>query len=381
MVHTPTLLLINVLVTATLALSLGVVASRARRDGLFWWAAALAAHTVAYALLGLRGLVPDWASVQLANTLLAAYFALILEGLFQFQQRVPNRALIWGPVLILPLLLTALHDHIQARVVLVALVLTLQAALTVHVLLQRRHETPGRGQYFVIAAYGVLIAMLLGRVALSYTGGLRLGSITDSNLVQAATFVLATLCLMLISLGLVLMTKEQADARNRRLALQDDLTGLNNRRFIFEVLGQQLALAERHGWPMALLIVDVDHFKRVNDTHGHLVGDQVLRELAACIRSRLRAQDIAGRWGGEEFIVLLPDTDATGATVLAEDLRVAVQQLRCLDPQGRPLPLTVSIGLHAQPQPTSRQRDELLAAADQAMYQAKRLGRNRVERV
>jgi diguanylate cyclase (GGDEF)-like protein len=381
MVHTPTLLLINVLVTATLALSLGVVASRARRDGLFWWAAALAAHTVAYALLGLRGLVPDWASVQLANTLLAAYFALILEGLFQFQQRVPNRALIWGPVLILPLLLTALHDHIQARVVLVALVLTLQAALTVHVLLQRRHETPGRGQYFVIAAYGVLIAMLLGRVALSYTGGLRLGSITDSNLVQAATFVLATLCLMLISLGLVLMTKEQADARNRRLALQDDLTGLNNRRFIFEVLGQQLALAERHGWPMALLIVDVDHFKRVNDTHGHLIGDQVLRELAACIRSRLRAQDIAGRWGGEEFIVLLPDTDATGATVLAEDLRVAVQQLRCLDPQGRPLPLTVSIGLHAQPQPTSRQRDELLAAADQAMYQAKRLGRNRVERV
>jgi diguanylate cyclase (GGDEF)-like protein len=381
MVHTPTLLLINVLVTATLALSLGVVASRARRDGLFWWAAALAAHTVAYALLGLRGQVPDWASVQLANTLLAAYFALILEGLFQFQQRVPNRALIWGPVLILPLLLTALHDHIQARVVLVALVLTLQAALTVHVLLQRRHETPGRGQYFVIAAYGVLIAMLLGRVALSYTGGLRLGSITDSNLVQAATFVLATLCLMLISLGLVLMTKEQADARNRRLALQDDLTGLNNRRFIFEVLGQQLALAERHGWPMALLIVDVDHFKRVNDTHGHLIGDQVLRELAACIRSRLRAQDIAGRWGGEEFIVLLPDTDATGATVLAEDLRVAVQQLRCLDPQGRPLPLTVSIGLHAQPQPTSRQRDELLAAADQAMYQAKRLGRNRVERV
>lgn len=381
MVHTPTLLLINVLVTATLALSLGMVASRARRDGLFWWAAALAAHTVAYALLGLRGQVPDWASVQLANTLLAAYFALILEGLFQFQQRVPNRALIWGPVLILPLLLTALHDHIQGRVVLVALVLTLQAALTVHVLLQRRQETPGRGQYFVIAAYGVLIAMLLGRVALSYTGGLRLGSITDSNLVQAATFVLATLCLMLISLGLVLMTKEQADARNRRLALQDDLTGLNNRRFIFEVLGQQLALAERHGWPMALLIVDVDHFKRVNDTHGHLIGDQVLRELAACIRSRLRAQDIAGRWGGEEFIVLLPDTDANGATVLAEDLRLAVQQLRCLDPQGRPLPLTVSIGLHAQPQPTSRQRDELLAAADQAMYQAKRLGRNRVERV
>ncbi len=381
MVHTPTLLLINVLVTATLALSLGVVASRARRDGLFWWAGALAAHTVAYALYGLRGMVPDWASVLLANTLLAVYFALILEGLFQFQQRVPNRVLIWGPVLLLPLLLAALLDQIQARVVLLGLLFTLQAAYTVRVLLQRRQETPGRGQYFVVAAYGVLIMMLLGRVALSFTGELRLGAITDSNLIQATTFVLATLCLMLISLGLVLMTKEQADARNRRLALQDDLTGLHNRRFIFEVLGQQLALAERHGWPLALLILDVDHFKRVNDTHGHLVGDQVLRELAACIRSRLRAQDMAGRWGGEEFIVLLPDTDAAGAAVLAEDLRLAVQQLRCLDPQGQPLPLTVSIGLHAQPQPTSRQRDELLAAADRAMYQAKQNGRNRVERV
>ncbi|MCZ8252796.1 MAG: GGDEF domain-containing protein [Hylemonella sp.] len=381
MVHTPTLLLINVLVTATLALSLGVVSSRERRDGLFWWAAALAIHTLAYTLYGLRGQVPDWASVLLANTLLAAYFALILEGLFQFQQRVPSRLLIWGPVLLLPLLLAMLLEQIQARVVVVGLLFTLQAAYTVHVLMQRRRETPGRGQYFVVAAYGVLIVMMLGRVLLTFTGGLRLGSITDSNLIQAITFVLATLCLMLISLGLVLMTKEQADARNRRLALQDDLTGLHNRRFIFEVLGQQLALAERHGWPMALLIVDVDHFKRVNDTHGHLVGDQVLRELATCIRGRLRAQDIAGRWGGEEFIVLLPDTDAAGATVLAEDLRLAVMQHRCLDPQGQPLPLTVSIGLHAQPRPTGAQRDELLAAADQAMYQAKRLGRNRVERV
>ena len=381
MVHTPTLLLINVLVTATLALSLGVVASRARRDGLLWWAGALAAHTVAYVLYGLRGQAPDWASVLLANTLLGAYFALILEGLFQFQQRVPNRALIWGPVLVLPLLLVVLLDQIQARVVVVGLLFTLQAVYTVQVLLQRRQETPGRGQYFVMAAYGVLIALMLGRVILSYSGALRLGSITDSNLIQAATFVLATLCLMLISLGLVLMTKEQADARNRRLALQDDLTGMHNRRFILEVLGQQLALAERHGWPLALLIVDVDHFKRVNDTHGHLVGDQVLRELATCIRSRLRAQDIAGRWGGEEFIVLLPDTDAAGAAVLAEDLRLAVMQHRCLDPQGQSLQLTVSIGLHAQPQPTSRQRDELLAAADRAMYQAKHLGRNRVERV
>lgn len=381
MVHTPTLLLVNVLVTATLALSLGVVASRAQRDGLFWWAAALATHSVAYVLYGLRGQVPDWASVLLANTLVAGYFALLLEGMFQFQQRVPNRALIWGPVLLLPLLLAAMMDQIQARVVVVGTLLSLQAAYTVHVLLQRRRETPGRGQYFVMAAYGMLIAMMLGRVLLTFTGGLRLGSITDSNLVQAVTFVLATLCLMLTSLGLVLMTKEQADARNRRLALQDDLTGLHNRRFIFEVLGQQLALAERHGWPMALLILDVDHFKRVNDTHGHLVGDRVLRELAACIRSRLRAQDIAGRWGGEEFIVLLPDTDAAGATVLAEDLRLAVMKLRCLDPQGQPLQLTVSIGLHAQPQPTGAQRDELLAAADRAMYQAKHLGRNRVEQV
>ncbi|MBX9958724.1 MAG: GGDEF domain-containing protein [Burkholderiaceae bacterium] len=379
MVHTPTLLLINVLVTATLALSLGAVSSRAQRDGLFWWAAALATHTVAYTLYGLRGVAPDWASVLLANTLLAAYFALILEGLFQFQQRMPSRALIWGPVLLLPLLLTALLDQIQARVVVVGVLFSAQAVYTVHVLLLRRQETPGRGQYFVMAAYGVLIVMMLGRVALSFTGGLRLGSITDSNVTQAATFVLATLCLILISLGLVLMTKERADARNRRLALQDDLTGLHNRRFIFEVLGQQLALAERHGWPLALLIVDVDHFKRINDTHGHLIGDQVLRELAACIRSRLRAQDIAGRWGGEEFIVLLPDTDAKGATVLAEDLRLAVQQLRCLDPQGQPLPLTVSIGLHAETQPKSGQRDELLAAADRAMYQAKQNGRNRIE--
>ena len=381
MIHTPTLLLLNILVTATLAVCLGAVASRGRRDGLLWWAWGLGAHTLAYLLFSLRGQIPDLLSVVLANTLLATSFALIAEGLYEFQQRAPQRVRVWVPVAVMLLAIGLLQASMQARVVLNAGVLSVQCVLLLGLVLQRRHSTPGRGQYFVVAGLALLLALLLLRAAGALGGWMRLTSITDSNAVQAATFIFATLGIMLLSLGLVLMTKEQTDARNRTLALQDELTGLHNRRFIQEILAQQIALAQRNARPLAVLILDLDDFKRVNDTHGHLAGDRVLREVAACLRERLRSQDMAGRWGGEEFIVILPDTDAVGAGVLAEQLRQAVAQTRFETPQGQALQLTVSIGLHAQEAGASRGRDELLGAADQALYLAKRHGRNRVERI
>jgi len=380
MIHTPTLLLINILVTATLALCLGAVSTRGQRDGLLWWAWGLAAHTLAYVLIGLRGQIPDGLSVVLGNTLMTTSLALIAEGVYQFQQRKPQRGWVWTPVVVMLVAFSFLQANIQARVLLNAVLLSFQCVLLLGLILGRRHVTPGRGQYFVVAGLMLLLTLLLLRGVGALTGWMQLTSITDSNVVQAATFIFATLGIMLIALGLVLMTKEDADERNRRLALQDELTGLHNRRFILEVLAQQLALARRNNRPLAVMILDLDYFKRVNDTHGHLVGDQVLRDVAACIQIRLRAQDIAGRWGGEEFIVILPDTDASGAAVVAEQLRQAVEQTHFEPAEGQPLQLTLSIGLQALEPGAAHGRDELLGAADQALYLAKRYGRNRVER-
>jgi diguanylate cyclase (GGDEF)-like protein len=178
--------------------------------------------------------------------------------------------------------------------------------------------------------------------------------------------------------GVVLMTNERADERNRLLAMQDELTGLSNRRFIMEALALQLAQARRNSKPVSVLMIDVDYFKSINDTYGHLSGDRVLRNLATSLRSRLRAQDMAGRWGGEEFLVVLPDTDAAGATILAGNLRAEVEDARWSAQDGRSIPLTLSIGVHTCDSATE-ELDTVISAADQALYRAKQAGRNRVE--
>lgn len=380
LLHTPSLLLVNIAVTATLGLCLGAVANRARRDGMVYWAWALAAQALAYGLYSLREQVHEALSIVVANGLLAAALALFIEGLCQFQQRRPPRWLIWSPVALLVVAFGLLLPYPKVRVVLSAATFMAQCAGALRYLIQRRGDTVGRGQYFVATGFSLLMLVLLLRIAGTVTSAVDMTLITNSNPVQAGTFFAITVSVVLISLGLVLMTKERADERNRTLALQDELTGLSNRRNLQETLHQQRALAQRSGRDLSLLMIDIDFFKRINDTFGHLSGDKALRELADCIRSRLRAQDLAGRWGGEEFLVVLPDTDAPGAAALAEQLRQAVEQTRFEALDGRPMPFTVSIGLHALPASRGQSVDEMIGAADGALYQAKQNGRNRVER-
>lgn len=380
--HTPTLLLVNIAVAATLGSCLGAVANRQRRDGMVYWAWALAAQAVAYSLYSLRGQSHPAFSVVLANGLLAATFALFTEGLGQFQQRHLSRWLIWSPVVALTVTFSFLLPYPRVRVVLSAATFVLQCAGALWLLFRRRHDTVGRGQYFVASGYVFLLVVLLMRIAATLLFPADVTLITNSNLVQSGTFFASTVSIVLISLGLVLMTKERADEHNRILALQDELTGLNNRRSFEAAMCRQLAQAQRSNRDLSVLMIDIDRFKLVNDTFGHLSGDRALRGLADCIRGRLRAQDLAGRWGGEEFLVVLPDTDAEGAAVLAEQLRQAVERTRFEALDGRPMQFTISVGLHAlrssSGQPTV---DNLIGMADQAMYLAKQKGRNRVERI
>ena len=321
----------------------------------------------------------DWLSIVLANGLYVATFALFAEGLSQFQQRLPRRWLDWGAVVFLLLAFSLLLPYLQVRIVLVSLVMVFQCGLLLQLITSKLHDTPGRGQYFVATGFVLIILVLLLRLAGIFSGNLDINSITYSNQMHAGTLLLTTVILVLISFGLVLMTKERADERNLTLAMQDELTGLNNRRFIESILAKQMAFAQRHDRPLVMLLIDIDHFKQVNDTHGHLSGDKALREVAACIEQRLRAQDFAGRWGGEEFILLLPETDASGARVMAEELCHLVAQTHFVSLSGKPMPLTISIGLHALGRSVDQKRDDMIGAADQALYLAKQKGRNRVE--
>jgi diguanylate cyclase (GGDEF)-like protein len=162
-----------------------------------------------------------------------------------------------------------------------------------------------------------------------------------------------------------------------RQALVDGLTGLANRRQCEETLEDELARVERFGGSLAVVVADLDWFKDVNDRHGHPAGDAVLREFAVLLQETVRDVDLAGRWGGEEFVLVLPGTDLTGGAQLAERIRVALAARIVLTMDGSPIRVTASFGVAAVP--PGKTAFELFAAADAAMYQAKGAGKNRVE--
>lgn len=172
-------------------------------------------------------------------------------------------------------------------------------------------------------------------------------------------------------------------ARLLRSGITDVLTGWHNRRYLQTRLREELARSRRDGSSLTLLLIDIDHFKRVNDNHGHMAGDRVLTEVAQRIESRIRASDVAARYGGEEFVLLLPDTDPAAARSLAERLRAAVADEPVTLPDGTKLQLTISAGLAAAAPGRADEdlktlADSLLARADVALYEAKSAGRDRV---
>ncbi len=161
-------------------------------------------------------------------------------------------------------------------------------------------------------------------------------------------------------------------------ATHDALTGLWNRAAILDILRRELPRARREGTSLGLLMADVDHFKLTNDTHGHLVGDEVLREVARRMMASVRVYDAVGRYGGEEFLILLPGCEESSTLERAEQLRAALED-QAMDATGGPVRVTLSIGALSTRSWGEADVDTLLRAADDALYRAKAAGRNRVE--
>lgn len=160
-----------------------------------------------------------------------------------------------------------------------------------------------------------------------------------------------------------------------RMTITDGLTNLANRKQLDALLNEEIPRARRHGRELALAMLDIDHFKKINDTHGHLTGDSVLRSLAAILQKRLRPNDKLGRYGGEEFCAILPETGLQSAAKIAEELRALIAA-HVFAAEEAELKVTISIGVAALG--PAMQPDDLYKAADDLLYQAKRTGRNKV---
>jgi two-component system cell cycle response regulator len=174
---------------------------------------------------------------------------------------------------------------------------------------------------------------------------------------------------------------ESTRADNRRLealATTDPLTRLLNRRALIERLSREVDRAKRYESMLTLLLLDIDHFKRINDERGHLVGDAVLRQIGALVEASVRTVDIAARYGGEEFVLILPETSQDGGIIFAERLRESIERYPFDASAEEPLHLTASIGVATFPAPRVDSTEDLFARADEALYRAKSSGRNQV---
>ena len=372
----PTLMATILLASLTMAAVMLIVGWGMRREGLQVWAVGLAAHAAGYLALALSGQIDERLSVLAGNSLVALALALLLAAVWRFYGVAQH----WALVLVVPALLLAglsqLMDNASARTVLSSLVFAAQACAVAGALHRRRGHTVGRGARLVLAGMVALALLMLLRAAAA--AGAAEGPFAHDSTVQAVTFLGSFMVLLATSLGFIFMTKERADEANRVLAAADPLTGAANRRSIIEALDRDVGRAIRTREPLALMMIDLDHFKRLNDVHGDLAGDAVLRGLVNVLRQRIRAQDIIGRYGGEEFLVVLPDTTLAGVQRLAEDLCRAVAS-HCVTHRNQRITATVSIGVFGGRLEPGDSWDLLIHAADSALYRAKNAGRNRVE--
>ena len=378
-----TLLLSLVLISTMMALSLAVVSWGREHDSLKKWAGAMALEAVAWLLVEARGTIPDVFSFVVFGIILASALAMKLAAIYEY------RDLDWPcwqcllPVGLIFLVFAVLpYEDFRGRLIYGSLVYGAQLLMIVQALRADTESRAGRAWWLLFGATAIILPLLALRAIAALFGLIEFTTVQSSaapNPVQLGIFAGIISLSILGSMGFILMVKERADRAIRSLAMIDSLTGVFNRRAFMERAEKELAIARRNKTPLALLMIDIDFFKRINDEFGHPTGDDVLVDVAHILDSRLRKQDTLGRYGGEEFCILLPGTDETGAAAVAETLRNTVANT-LLATERKGISVTISIGATFCPASCPNCNlgfHRLLDDADAALYQAKRDGRNR----
>ncbi|MBI1201151.1 MAG: diguanylate cyclase [Rhodopseudomonas sp.] len=344
-----------------------------------WWGFAHLIRAASVVLFGMYGSAPELVTIDLANALLFTAFAVTWTGARVFDGKpVEPVYLVTGAVLWLLLCrLPVLTDAIDVRSMIASAIIAGYTWLTAYEFWRGRSEqlVSRWPAIFMLFAHGALFLLRTPLVAILPW------SVTNNNIFASVWLTVLSFeaLLFTISIAFILlaMAKERTELRHRTAAMVDPLTGIANRRAFLQDAGQ---LAERYRGrprPTAVLLVDLDHFKSINDRFGHALGDRVLEIFTGAARQSIRASDLLGRIGGEEFAAVLYDISAEKALAVAQRIREAFAE-QAEEVNGRPVSASVSIGLVHCDGPVL-DVPELLAQADQALYLAKENGRNRVE--
>lgn len=374
-----TLFLVTIYVEAILGLLLLFVwAQNMALRAVCWWGFAHLVRLSSIGLFGTYGSTPDLISIDLANALLFTAFAMTWTGARVFDGRpvepvyLVTGAVVWLLVCRLPVLV----DHIDVRALIAS------GIISAYIWLTAFEFWRGRDEPLVSRWPAILMLFAQGALFLLRTPMVGLlrppsgDSMYDSVWMTVLSFE-ALLFTISTAFILLAMAKERTELRHRTAAMVDPLTGIANRR---SFLQDASLLAKRHVGnprPTAVLQIDLDHFKSINDRFGHALGDRVLEIFSEAARKSMRGSDLIGRLGGEEFGAMLIETTRDKAVAVAERIRETFAQM-ANEVDGCPVNATVSIGLVHSLEPTI-DVPELLAQADQALYCAKERGRNRVE--
>jgi diguanylate cyclase (GGDEF)-like protein len=343
-----------------------------------WWGFAHLLRAASVVLFGMYGNVPDLISIDLANAMLFTAFAVTWTGARVFDGRPAEPVyMVTGAVLwLLVCRLPVLAEAVDARVLVASGIITVYTWLTAFEFWRGRDEqlVSRWPAIFMLFAHGALFLLRTPLVAVlpwSVTSRVN-GSVWLTVLSFEALLFTISIAFILLA-----MAKERTELRHRTAAMVDPLTGIANRR---SFLQEAALIAKRHindPRPTAVLVIDLDHFKSINDRFGHALGDRVLEIFTETARQSIRSSDLIGRLGGEEFAAVLYDTNRDKAVMVAERIRESFAQAS-LEVESRPVCATVSIGLvHCEA--AALDVPQLLAQADQALYYAKERGRNRVE--
>ena len=340
-------------------------------QGIGYWASAPLIWLVATVLFSGRGVFPDLLTIVAANTLLLLGTTAFYVGCRRFLGHDGGWRL-WGTVAALAALLftwlTYGHPSYPLRLgSFTALMICIHAANLRFLLRHGGKRFPVRLVEVVLALH---IAVLAVRLSTTLVG--RAGSdLMEPSLYQTLYIGAYVLTVLMLSIGAVLMATDRLTTELNHLATHDALTHTLNRRALLERFEEELARSQRIGRGPAIMMLDLDHFKTINDTLGHQHGDAVLVHFAERTRQVLRRADRLGRYGGEEFLVLLPGADAAAAEGVAQRIHATLAS-------GHPLDCQVSIGLTSWSGPQET-LDAMLSRADAALYRAKQQGRDRVE--
>ena len=374
--HTPTLFGCVALVATIMAFCLILVGQFNQRDGLLTIGFGLLAHALAYVGYTFYGHAPLWFTYGAANSLLAVALAFYGTSLFRIVELPVAWWRVFAPAALMLVLMVSLIDTLEPRMLAASIVLMVQCALIIY-WTHRHVPAQGRARMLLIIGSSISLIGLGMRVVAIFGGGAAEMRYDVSNLKQTISVSIGTFTAMMISLGLVLLAKERSESLLKHMALRDVLTGILNRRAILERFASELERARRDRSCLAVAMVDIDHFKQINDRHGHLAGDEVISHCARHLSQRLRASDSIGRYGGEEFLLLLPCTDPEAAETVLDELRLSLASAPA-QYGGSGIALRISIGVCCDVPDERDTTASLLAKADAALYEAKGLGRDRL---